>query len=55
VGLNSKSDMKDANNLKIGVTCYENFFSNEELDQIEQNIEKTESNSLNDGYLPMTA
>jgi len=27
VGLRHDADMSDINNLKIGVTCYENFFS----------------------------
>ena len=42
-------------NLKIGVTCYENFFTVDELNEIEKDIEITEKISLNDGFLPMTA
>lgn len=42
-------------NLKIGVTCYENFFSSEDLNKIERNVEITEYKSLKDSYLPMTA
>ena len=42
-------------NLKIGVTCYENFFSPEELNKIERNVEITEEKSMKDSYLPMTA
>ena len=47
--------MTDICNLKIGVTSYENFFSSEELDDIENHVEETERRSLNDEYLPMTA
>ena len=47
--------MKDPNNLKIGVTAYENFFTDKELNEIEQMVHKTEQNSLNDAFLPMTA
>ena len=41
-GLDQNSDMKDKNNLKIGVTCYENFFTDQELNEIEKLVEKTE-------------
>lgn len=34
--------MKNIENLKIGVTCYENFWSNKELNKIEKLVEKTE-------------
>mgnify|MGYP000217426716 CR=1 FL=1 len=47
--------MKNVNNLKIGVTSYENFFSQNELDDIENQVELTERRSLNEEYLPMTA
>ena len=47
--------MTDICNLKIGVTCYENFFRDEELDDIEDHVEQTERRSLNNEYLPMTA
>ena len=47
--------MKDIDNLMVGVTCYENFFSPEELDEIESLIEQTEERSLDDQFLPMTA
>lgn len=47
--------MTDIENLKIGVTCYENFFSHKELQEIEKNVEITEEKSLKDTYLPMTA
>lgn len=38
--------MKDINNLKIGVVCYDNFYSHEELNEIESLIEETEERSL---------
>lgn len=47
--------MSQIENLKIGVTCYENFFTPDELNKIERNIEITEEKSLKDGFLPMTA
>jgi len=55
MGLNKSSNMKDINNLKVGVTSYDNFFTHQELDELEKNIENTEAKSLNDGFLPMTA
>ena len=55
LGLPSHTDMSLIENLKIGVTCYENFFTREELNNIEKNIEITEDKSLKDGFLPMTA
>jgi len=39
----------------MGAHCYENFFSNKELIQIEKLVEDTEAHSFNDAYLPMTA
>jgi hypothetical protein len=49
------ADMKDIENLKIGITCYENFYSPKEMDEMENLIMETENRSLNDGFLPMTA
>ena len=37
-GLDSDADMTDINNLKIGVTCYENFFSQVQLNDIEGHV-----------------
>ena len=48
LGYGQDTDMKDVNNLKVGVTCYENFFSPEELNSIESQIEETENRSLDD-------
>lgn len=55
MGFNSKTDMKSINNLKVGVTCYENFYSHEEMNELEKLIEKTEEKSFNNEFLPMTA
>lgn len=55
LGLPDDADMTDINNLKVGVTCYENFYSAEELTEMERLVEKTEEQSLNDRFLPMTA
>ena len=41
--------------LRVGIVTYENFFSNEELCEIENLIEKTEEYSQMDVYLPETA
>jgi hypothetical protein len=40
---------------RVGVVTYENFFTHEELKEIEKEIEKTEELSLKDAYLPETA
>ena len=55
LGLKADADMTDINNLKVGVTCYENFYTSKEMDEIEDLIEKTEERSCKDVYLPMTA
>ena len=65
MGLPKTYDLSKQENLRVGVTCYENFYSNEELKDMEGNIEETEKKSLQsnispfsmslDGYLPMTA
>jgi hypothetical protein len=47
--------MKNIENLKIGITCYENFYSPKEMDDMEKKIMETENQSLDDGFLPMTA
>ena len=47
--------MSDINNLKVGVTCYENFYTPKEMDDLEKNIEETEKQSFDDVFLPMTA
>ena len=55
MGLSKTCDMKDVNNLKIGLTAYDNFFTHKELDDIEKNVENTEAKSFDDHFLPMTA
>ena len=48
-------DMKDKNNLMVGVTCYENFYTHQEMNEMEKHINETEQKSLRDEFLPMTA
>jgi len=55
LGMKNNVDMKDINNLKVGVTCYENFYTTQEMDEMEKLIEQTEEQSLKDEFLPMTA
>jgi len=55
VGLDKNANMKDINNLKVGVSGYIGVFSNEEMNEMENAIEETEKKSLEDGFLPMTA
>lgn len=44
-----------SNDYRIGVVTYENYFTNEELCEIEKLVEETESISMKDGYFPETA
>ena len=53
--LKKPKEARNYRNFPIGVTCYENFFSNEELADIEQEIEKTEAACSDGAFLPMTA
>jgi hypothetical protein len=55
MGLQKEADMKDVKNLKVGVTAYENFYTPEEMDKMEEHVMDTEQKSLKDGFLPMTA
>lgn len=55
MGFTSKTDMTKIENLKVGVTCYENFYTHAEMDALENNVMDTEKISLSDGFLPMTA
>lgn len=55
VGLPKDLDLNDVENLRVGVTTYENFYTHEELKNMERCIEDTEKKSLNNTYLPMTA
>jgi hypothetical protein len=45
----------DKNELRVGVVTYENFYSSEELDDLENCVERTEEYSLKDAFLPETA
>lgn len=55
VGLPKDADLNNIENLRVGVTTYENFYSNKEMKNMESHIEETEKKSLANGYLPMTA
>ena len=46
VGLPRDADLNNIENLRVGVTTYENFYSNEEMKEMEFRIEDTESKSL---------
>ena len=52
VGLPPDADMSKKENLMVGVTCYENFYTHEEMDELESEICETEQLSLRDCYLP---
>ena len=34
--------MTKKDNLMVGVTCFENFYTNEEMDELESEVEETE-------------
>lgn len=55
VGLQKETDLKNLENLRVGVHTYENFYSNEEMLEMERMIEDTEKKSIDNAYLPMTA
>jgi hypothetical protein len=42
LGLKGDADMTKIENLKVGVTCYENFYTHEEMNEMEKLIEETE-------------
>lgn len=46
VGFSKDVDLSKIENLRVGVTTYENFYSHEEMKQMEQHIEETEQKSL---------
>jgi hypothetical protein len=41
--------------MRVGVTTYENFYTEEEMRNMERHIEETEKKSLSNSFLPMTA
>lgn len=49
------SARKNPFNYPVGITSYENFFSNDELKDIEKHVEETEEKCKDRAYLPMTA
>jgi hypothetical protein len=53
--LKNKNQRSNPFNYPVGITAYENFFSHEELSQIERKIEETEEKCEVRAYLPMTA
>ncbi len=64
VGLPRDKPITDVQQLRVGITTYENFYTNEEMKTMETMIEETEKKSLKsislslyilDAYLPMTA
>jgi len=53
-----KSSQKEANNpinYPVGAHCYENFFTNEEMNGFEKDINDTEELCKDDVFLPNTA
>lgn len=46
---------KNPHNYPVGVTTYDNFYSHEELKEIESLVERTEEQCKNRAFLPMTA
>lgn len=46
VGLPKDADMTNIENMRVGITTYENFYSNEELKNMERHVEETEQKSL---------
>ena len=42
-------------NYPVGITSYENFFSHDELLEMERNVDQTEAKCENRAFLPMTA
>lgn len=55
VGIPKDELIDDVERLRVGVTTYESFYSNEEMNHMEHMIEETEKKSLANAYLPMTA
>ena len=54
--INSSSEQRsNPFNYPVGVTTYENFYSHQELCEIESNIEQTEKKCKQRAFLPMTA
>ncbi len=56
MGLPKGTDLKNVENLRVGVHTYENFYDNEEMLEMERMIEDTEKKSIdsNNIYLSFT-
>lgn len=55
VGLPKDTDLSNMENLRVGITTYENFYSDADLRHMESCIEETERCSSDNMFLPMTA
>ena len=55
VGLPKNADLDNMENLRVGITTYENFYSHADLRHMESCIEETERCSSDNMFLPMTA
>ena len=45
-GLSKNFEINESSKLRVGVTCFENYFTNEEMIEMEKNIQITEQRSL---------
>mmetsp|Transcript_43389 Transcript_43389/g.41835 ORF Transcript_43389/g.41835 Transcript_43389/m.41835 type:complete len:113 (+) Transcript_43389:2303-2641(+) len=55
VGIQNREDPDDIENFRVGCHTYENFYSHEQMKELESYIEETEKKSFHNSYLPMTA
>jgi len=55
VGIPKDEVITNVERFRVGVTSYENFYTHEEMKNMEHMIEETEKKSLANAYLPMTA
>ena len=55
MGIPKDEIITDVERLRVGVTTYENFYTHEEMKNMERMIEETEKKSIANAYLPMTA
>jgi len=46
VGLKKGTDLSDFENLRVGAHTFENFYTNEEMKEMEKYIEETEAKAL---------
>ena len=52
---NNPEERKNPLNYPVGITTYDNFYSHDELREIEKLVEDTEKRCKNRAFLPMTA